>query len=173
MAAQAQDRGHEAANVIYLDNAASSHPKPDGVYTATLDALRLGANPGRSGHRAAVECARLVSEARAAVAELFGIADPSRVVFTHNGTHALNQALHGSLRPGDHVVTTTVEHNSILRPLNALRESGVSATYVRSDAQGRVSVEALQGGRATQHPPARPDTRLQRLRGVAGCTGSR
>jgi selenocysteine lyase/cysteine desulfurase len=101
--------------LIYLDNAASSHPKPLPVYEAMEGALRLGANPGRSGHRLALDAARAVFETRSAVADLLGVGDASRVVFTLNGTHALNQALKGSLRPGDHVVTTTMEHNSVLR----------------------------------------------------------
>lgn len=146
--------------LIYLDNAASSHPKPPAVYAAAVGALRLGANPGRSGHRSALEAARRILEAREAVAGLLGAADASRVIFTLNGTHALNLALKGALRPGDHVVTTQMEHNSVLRPLAALERRGVSVTHVDGEPDGTVPVAALERA-------LRPGTRL-----VALCHGS-
>ncbi len=124
--------------MIYLDNAASTHPKPPEVYEAVDRSLRAGANPGRSGHRLALDAAREVLEARSAVAELLGVPDASRVVFTANATHALNQAFKGLLRAGDHVVTTAMEHNSILRPLAALEAKGVALTVVGADRLGRV-----------------------------------
>src|SRR5690349_2473917 len=106
---------------IYLDNAATSWPKPKLVYEAADDfQQRLGAGVGRGGYREADEVARLVGETRAAVARLIKAESPERVVFTFNGTDSLNLAIHGVLKPGDHVVTTVVEHNSVLRPLRRL-----------------------------------------------------
>src|SRR6266567_6462335 len=99
---------------IYLDNAASSFPKPEQVYRAVDHAMReIGVGPGRGGYARGIDASRLVFEAREAVAALFAIADSSRLVFTHSATEALNLALLGFLKPGDHVVTTTMEHNSL------------------------------------------------------------
>lgn len=125
--------------MIYLDNAASSHPKPHSVYEAVNRALRLGANPGRSGHVSALDAARLIFETRSEAADLLGVEDASRIIFTLNATHALNQALKGILNPGDHVVSTVMEHNSILRPLTALGKLGVKTTFVSADGEGRVA----------------------------------
>jgi cysteine desulfurase/selenocysteine lyase len=111
--------------VIYFDNAATSWPKPPGVTTAMVHFLNeVGANPGRSGHRLSLEAGRIVYEAREAVAELFHAPDPLRVVFGANVTEALNLAIQGYLRPGDHVVTSSMEHNSVMRPLRALAAAG-------------------------------------------------
>lgn len=151
--------------MIYLDNAASSHPKPPAVYEAADRALRLGANPGRSGHRAALEAARIVLEAREAVGDLLGVADASRVIFTLNGTHALNLALKGALGPGDHVVTTRMEHNSVARPLAALERRGVAVTWVEGRPDGTVTVEALEGA-------LRPETRLVALCHASNVSGT-
>src|SRR4051812_48556083 len=97
---------------IYLDNAATSWPKPEAVYQATDRYQReIGAPVGRGAYREAVEVERLVARARAGIAQLIGVADPQRIVFTANCTAALNLALHGLLRRGDHVVTTDVDHN--------------------------------------------------------------
>lgn len=107
--------------MIYFDNAATSWPKPPGVVEAMTHFMEnVGANPGRSGHRLSVEAGRIVYEARELVAELFNVADPLRVVFGANVTEALNLALKGYLRAGDHVVTSSMEHNSVMRPLRAL-----------------------------------------------------
>ncbi|MBM4309326.1 MAG: aminotransferase class V-fold PLP-dependent enzyme [Deltaproteobacteria bacterium] len=123
--------------MIYLDNAATSWPKAPGVAEAITRFLTdVGANPGRSGHRLSIEAARMVSTVRELTAGLFGSPDPLRVVFTLNVTHAINVALQGVLRPGDHVVTSSVEHNSMIRPLNALREAGISFTAVACASDG-------------------------------------
>lgn len=123
--------------VIYLDNPATSWPKPPGVAAAMTRFLEeIGANPGRSGHRLSVEAARTVHEARRAVAELVGGPDPLRIVFGANATDALNLALFGLLRPGDHVVTSGMEHNSVMRPLRVLERDGVGLTVVRCAADG-------------------------------------
>jgi len=123
--------------MIYFDNAATSWPKPPGVAEAMVHFLNdVGANPGRSAHRLAVEAGRIVYNAREAVAELFNAPDPLRVVFGHNVTEALNLALRGILRPGGHVITSSMEHNSVMRPLRALERQGVEVTVVRCSPQG-------------------------------------
>lgn len=130
---------------MYLDNAATSYPKPEKVYEAVLHAMReVGASPGRGGYRRSLEAGRILFQAREAVADLFSIADSSRVIFTGNATGALNQALHGILKAGDHVITTSMEHNSLLRPLYELRSEGVELTIVSADADGLISVEAIR-----------------------------
>ena len=123
--------------MIYFDNAATSWPKPPGVGDAVVRFLdEVGANPGRSAHRLSVESARIVYGAREAVAELFNAPDPLRVVFGLNVTEALNLALRGFLRPGDHVVTSSIEHNSVMRPLRELEKQGVELTVVRCSPEG-------------------------------------
>jgi cysteine desulfurase family protein len=123
--------------MIYLDNAATSWPKPPGVAAAMVHFLdEIGANPGRSAHRLSIESARIVYAARESVAELFNASDPLRVVFGHNVTEALNLALHGLLRPGDHVITSSMEHNSVMRPLRALEERCVRLTVVACSPEG-------------------------------------
>jgi cysteine desulfurase/selenocysteine lyase len=123
--------------MIYFDNAATSWPKPPGVAEAMVHFVNdVGANPGRSAHRLAVDSGRIVYKTREAVAELFNAPDPLRVVFGHNVTEALNLALRGLLRPGDHVITSSMEHNSVMRPLRALERWGVAVTVVRCSPQG-------------------------------------
>lgn len=120
--------------MIYFDNAASSHPKPESVYQNTFRFLREnGANSGRSGHDMAVRAAEKIYETRAAVSRFFGTDAPENVVFTSGATHALNLTLYGLLRPGDHVITTTLEHNSVLRPLYALQRRGVRLDVITPD----------------------------------------
>ena len=115
--------------MIYFDNAATSWPKPDAVPEAMARFLReCGANPGRSGHALSIQAGRVVYEARERVARLLGLDDPLSVAFTKNATEALNVALLGLLAPGDHVITSVMEHNSVLRPLRHLEERGVGVT---------------------------------------------
>lgn len=112
--------------MIYLDNAATSFPKPPAVGSAIVEFLANSAgNPGRSGHALAVAAQRVVANTRAGLAHFFGVSDPSRIVFALNTTDAINIALWGLLSPGDRVVTTSVEHNAIARPLTALADVGV------------------------------------------------
>ena len=112
--------------MIYLDNAATTWPKPDSVWDSVVACGKHKCgNPGRSGHRLAVAADREVSAAREAVAALFNAGDSSRVIFTWNATGALNTALQGFLRSGDHVITSSMEHNSVMRPLHTLQEKGV------------------------------------------------
>lgn len=123
--------------LVYLDNAAAGWPNPPTVVEAMARFLtEVGANPGRSGHRASLEAARIVYGAREAVAGLLGLADPLRVIFFANATFALNQAMRGLLKPTDHVVTTSMEHNSVMRPLRALETEGMALTVVRCSPEG-------------------------------------
>lgn len=130
---------------IYLDNAATSYPKPPAVWEAVLEAGRDGgANAGRSTYRTAQAASGVLDEARARLARLFGGAS-ERVALTLNATDALNIALKGYLRPDDHVITSSMEHNSVRRPLAGLeRDRGVRVTCVSADGVGRVDPEAVR-----------------------------
>jgi cysteine desulfurase family protein len=128
--------------MIYLDYAATSWPKPKEVQRAMCDFLEFsGGNPGRSGHRLSISAARIVFNAREAVANLFHVTDPLRVIFTANVTHALNLALFGLLKPGDHVVTSSIEHNSVMRPLRALEKQGIKLTVVQCRTDGCLDLD--------------------------------
>lgn len=130
--------------MIYLDNAATSWPKPPTVAAAMQRFLaEQGANPGRSGHALSIAAGRVVYEAREQVARLFGHADPLAVVFTKNATEALNLAMQGLLEPGDHVVTSRLEHNAVLRPLRALEAQGVDVTRVAVGSHGVVDPDEV------------------------------
>ena len=131
--------------MIYFDNAATSWPKPAAVRAAVSDSFgEAGGNPGRAGHRMSVAAARSVESAREALAELFHAHDPSRIVFAHNATHALNLALYGLLHAGDHVVTTSVEHNSVMRPLRHLETLGVELTVVNCNQDGMLDLNGVR-----------------------------
>jgi cysteine desulfurase family protein len=122
--------------VIYLDNAATSFPKPEAVYRAIEEFARVsGGNPGRAGHRLAVEAEAMIDDTRRLAARLFGAPRPERIVFCLNATDALNMAIKGVVRPGDHVITSVLEHNSVNRPLNRLEHDGV-ITLTRLPATG-------------------------------------
>jgi len=131
---------------VYLDNAATTYPKPEAVYTA-MDrfAREVGGSPGRSGHHRSLEAGREVLLAREAVASLFGIADPSRVVFTKNATEALNLVIQGVLARGGHALITSMEHNSVWRPLEALARAGkASYSIVACDPDGMLDPARLE-----------------------------
>lgn len=126
--------------MIYLDNAATSFPKPEVVYKATDSFFRrLAVNPGRGSHRLSIEASQVILRARRRLAELFNAPDPARIVFTLNTTEALNLAIKGVLSGGDHVVTSSIEHNSVVRPLKALEGFGVKVTKVQASQEGKVS----------------------------------
>ena len=131
----------------YLDNASTTWPKPEPVYRF-MDAFfrSHGVNPGRAGHTLAIEAEQMIFETRRLLAQFFGFGgDPNRVVFTGNVTDSLNIALFGLIDEGDHVVTTRVEHNSVLRPLYHLeRDCGVQVTRVGADAEGYVDPDAIR-----------------------------
>lgn len=126
---------------VYLDNAATSWPKPPAVWDEQdRYQRRNGASAGRGGYREARESARQLDETRRLLADLLGADKPQRMIFAENATGALNLALKGHLQPGDHVVTTAMEHNSVLRPLEALRErGGITVTRVPASEEGFVS----------------------------------
>jgi len=133
------------AKLIYLDHAATSWPKPPEVIRAMNAFLeQAGSNPGRSAHRLSVAAGRIVYAAREAVALLFHAPDPMRVVFTCNATGALNLALRGLLRSGDHVVTSGMEHNSVMRPLRALERQGVNMTVTPCALDGTLDPGAVR-----------------------------
>lgn len=132
-------------NVIYLDNAATSFPKPAAVMAAMeMYQREVGANPGRSGHGRSIDAGRVIYETREALARLFAIEDPLRIALTKNATEALNIALQGALRPGDHVITTSMEHNSVMRPLRYLEAQGVSLSIVPCSPQGVLDPQDVQ-----------------------------
>lgn len=130
--------------MIYLDHAATSWPKPPEVMQAMQHFLEsAGGNPGRSGHRLSIEAGRIVYDTREVIAQLFHAPDPLRVIFTPNATFALNQAMYGLLSPGDRVVTTSIEHNSVMRPLRDLERRGVHLTVVPCAQDGSLELELL------------------------------
>jgi cysteine desulfurase family protein len=119
---------------IYLDNAATSFPKPESVYLAVDSYQReVGGNPGRATHARALRAEEIFTRTRKSLARLCGIPDPSRIVFAFNGTQALNVGLKGLLRPGDHVLTSALDHNAVNRPLFKLASQGVSVTRIPCD----------------------------------------
>lgn len=139
----------------YFDNAATSWPKPEAVYQA-MDAFarNAAANPGRSSHSMAVTASSVIYETRARVAKFFGAAAPAQIAFTLNTTDALNIAIKGVLRPGDHVITTPLEHNSVIRPLAGLSKRGeITIDRVRCGASGIIDPDEIR-------KQLRPDTRL-------------
>ena len=151
--------------MIYMDNAATSLQKPLQVEQAVLEALRTAGNPGRGAHEATLHASRLVYGARAAAAELFDAEDASRIAFTANATEALNIAISGLIRPGDHVITTVCEHNSVLRPLYRLRDQGSMLSFVGVDARGNLKYEELEAF-------LRPETRAVVITGASNVTGN-
>src|SRR6185369_8885637 len=151
---------------LFLDNAATSFPKPDSVYRAMDAAMReVGVAPGRGGYKKCLAAARIVFAARSALAGFFGVSDSSRLIFTHSATESLNIAVCGLLKPGDHVVSSTMEHNALLRPLNLMLSRGVEVSFVQADREGRVCEDAV--GRAL-----RRNTRLVALAHCSNVTGT-
>ncbi|RJQ42219.1 MAG: aminotransferase class V-fold PLP-dependent enzyme [Gaiellales bacterium] len=152
---------------IYLDNAASSCPKPPGVAEAVNESLtRLCANPGRGAHKVAVAAARSIFEARGAVADFLGVDDSADIIFTQNATDAINMAMHGLLENGDHVVSSTVEHNAVARPLLTLaQERDVDVTLIPPGADGAIDPEAIVAA-------LRPRTRLVALTHASNVTAA-
>lgn len=132
--------------MIYFDNAATSFPKPQPVIDAVSDCLKTkGANPGRGAHQIALAASRVIFEARERLATLLGVDDSSNIVFTLNATDSLNLGIKGILKPGDHVITTSMEHNSISRPLNVLSQKGVQVGKIRCDNKGRIDPKDIEG----------------------------
>ena len=150
--------------MIYLDNAATTLQKPSCVGQAMLDALEHAGNPGRGAHEPTLHAARIVYHARETLATLLHAEGPDCIAFTANVTQALNTALCGLVRPGDHVITTVCEHNSVLRPLYRLREQGAELSFVEMDDTGRRRYEQFEKF-------LRPNTRLVVVTHASNVTG--
>lgn len=131
--------------MIYLDNAATSFPKPSEVYDQVLNCMKnYCANPGRGSHDMSVKSALKIMEAREEICELFNIPSPLNLIFTSNATEALNISIKGALKRGDHVISTVIEHNSVLRPLHSLFEDGVEVTLVGVDKSGYINFNDIK-----------------------------
>ena len=130
--------------MIYFDNAATSLQKPEAVIEAVAEAMKSLGNASRGAHSAALGSNRMVYETRELLAELFHIDDPSRIAFAMNATESLNIAIAGIFRPEDHVITTVMEHNSVLRPLYRMEESGTELSFLQADKKGNISYEELE-----------------------------
>ncbi len=151
---------------VYLDYAATSYPKPEPVYQAMDRFLRhTGANPGRGGYELSRQAGRAVLSAREQVAALFNVSRSNQVVFTCNITHALNTAIKGLVRPGDHVLTTSMEHNAVARPLVQLQRDGITFTACQASPAGVVDPADIR--RAIQ-----PNTRLVVITHSSNVTGA-
>jgi len=151
---------------IYLDNSATSWPKPPEVAQSMCHFLdEVGANPGRSGHRMSIQAARIVYATREMITNLFGAADPLRVIFGLNVTDGINLALHGLLKPGDHVITSSMEHNSVMRPLHDLQKQGVEFTQIPCGSDGTLEPDQVQKA-------IRPNTRLIALNHASNVCGT-
>lgn len=124
--------------MIYLDNAATTMRKPEVVVQAVTEAMCTMGNAGRGVHDAALDASRIIFDTRMKLAEFFHGDNPTQIVFTMNSTESLNIAIKGILEPGDHVITTALEHNSVLRPLYEMEEKGVELTIIPSDTVGRI-----------------------------------
>ncbi len=150
----------------YLDNAATSWPKPEGVLAAMDRYHReLGVAAGRGATRAASEVDATIARCRMRAAQLFNAESSDRIVFTFNGTDSLNLAIHGTLKPGDHVIASTLEHNSVLRPLSELRRRiGVETTLIEPETNGRVEPAKFREA-------IRPNTKLVALIHASNVTG--
>ncbi|MFC1770318.1 aminotransferase class V-fold PLP-dependent enzyme [Candidatus Margulisiibacteriota bacterium] len=151
---------------IYFDNAATSYPKPPQVISAMQNFMRnIGANPGRSGHSLSVDAGRVLFETRELISSFFNVGNSDNVVFTLNATHALNIALKGILKSGDHVITSSWEHNAVMRPLNWLaKHKSINFTQIKNkDVQGF--------DKASFQTSIRPETRLVVLTHASNVTG--
>jgi cysteine desulfurase family protein len=133
-------------DVVYLDNAASSWPKPLEVKQAMSECIdEYGANPGRGGHCLAIRASKVIFQTRVKLARLFHISNPNDIIFTMNATLSLNLGMKGLLKPGDHVITTTLEHNSVRRPLEYLRkEKGIQLTYIKPREDMSIDLDEFQ-----------------------------
>lgn len=145
----------EMKDIIYLDHAATSWPKPPVVKEAMLQAMDIaGANPGRGSHQMAVAASKVLFNTRRMIAALFGIHNPNDIVLTSNTTMSLNLAIKGTLQRGDHVITTMMEHNSVRRPLEYLKSLGIiEVDYLPLTEEGQISLERLEKA-------IRPNTKL-------------
>ncbi|MFA4986083.1 MAG: aminotransferase class V-fold PLP-dependent enzyme [Candidatus Brocadiia bacterium] len=141
--------------IIYLDNAATSFPKPDVVHDTVRDFYsKYGVNPGRTGCDLALKAEQMIHGTRKGLSDFFNqsivdagkVKDPNRLVFTMNATMSLNLIINGCVKPGDHVVTTKLEHNSVIRPVNHKVRAGSEATFVAPDVEGYLDPESIRKG---------------------------
>ena len=130
--------------MIYFDNAATTLRKPDCVVQVVTESMCSLGNSGRGVHDGALSASRIIYDTRVALAQLFGAESPERIAFTANSTQALNIAIKGVLNPGDHVITTSLEHNSVLRPLYELEDQGVQLTILPADSMGNICYEDFE-----------------------------
>ena len=130
--------------MIYFDNAATTLRKPECVIQAVTKALCSLGNSGRGVHDGALSASRIIYDTRVSLAQLFGAESPERIAFTANSTQSLNIAIKGVLNPGDHVITTALEHNSVLRPLYEMEDRGVELTILNADTLGRIRYEDFE-----------------------------
>ena len=130
--------------MIYMDNAATTMHKPQEVIDAVVNAMNSMGNAGRGASEAALSASRVIYDTRDRVAELFGAEDARRIAFTSNSTESLNIAIKGSLNPGDHVITTVLEHNSVLRPLYEMEKNGVELSIIRCDEKGMPDISQME-----------------------------
>jgi cysteine desulfurase family protein len=152
--------------MIYLDNAATSWPKPPEVLKAIANVLeQAGGNPGRSGHQLSIAAARVVYDTREDIAQLVNCPDPLRVIFTENATYALNLSIYGLLKKGDRVVTSSMEHNAVMRPLRDLEQKGVKLTVVPCTSDGTLNLKELAKA-------VTPGTRLVTIVHASNVTGT-
>ena len=153
-------------DTLYFDNAATSWPKPETTYQAMDHYSRqIGGSPGRSGHHLSLEAARIILNAREGVAQLLGAPDPFQIVFTKNATEALNIALSGFLTPNDHVITSAMEHNAVMRPLRILEQKGVSLSVVPCSGRGELDPQDIRAA-------IRPATKAIILTHASNVTGT-
>ena len=137
-----EDKG---VRMIYLDYAATSYKKPEAVYAAADHALReLSGNPGRSGHGLSLVAGEAVAETRLSLSRLFHAESMETIAFTNNTTMGLNMAIRGIVKPGDHVITSSLEHNSVARPLEHLKDAGVEVTKINADIENGIDPEAVE-----------------------------
>ena len=130
--------------MIYLDSSATSFLKPPQVAEAVFRSFNTIGNAGRGAHAPTLNASRLIYDTREKLAALFGTPDPSRIAFTCNATEALNIAIHGAIHPGEHVITTACEHNSVLRPLYLKEKEGTELTMIPADKKGRIRYDLLE-----------------------------
>jgi cysteine desulfurase/selenocysteine lyase len=158
--------GHQN-RYIYFDNAATSFPKPGRVMDAVAHYMtNIGGNPGRSGHPLSVEAGEIVFSARQAMADMMGVSNPMRVICCSNATDALNLAIQGLVKKGDHAITTAMEHNSTARPLYHLEQEGViSLSIVPCSSGGLIDLEELEGCMI-------PETKIVVINHASNVTGS-
>ncbi|MFL0251697.1 aminotransferase class V-fold PLP-dependent enzyme [Clostridium neuense] len=152
--------------MIYFDNAATTFPKPDTVYEAVMECMKnYAANPGRGSYDMAVRASKKVMETREEIAKLFNVSNLFNIIFTSSATEGLNMGIKGILKRGDHVITTAMEHNSVLRPINYLRKKSVKSSIVGADKYGFVSLKNIE-------KQIRVNTKMIVVNHVSNVTGS-